>query len=45
MYLYILDLATGREVTCFGEGHSFANAFVNGPELNVFARGSLCPCH
>jgi hypothetical protein len=37
MYLYILDLATGREVTRFGEGHSFANAFVNGPELNVFA--------
>jgi len=37
MYLYILDLATGREVARFGEGHSFANAFVNGPELNVFA--------
>ncbi len=37
MYLYIQDLATGREVARFGEGHSFANAFVNGPELNVFA--------
>ncbi|HEY9174022.1 MAG TPA: hypothetical protein VI136_17210 [Verrucomicrobiae bacterium] len=37
MYLYILDLATGGEVARFGEGHSFANAFVNGPELNVFA--------
>ena len=37
MYLYIQDLTTGREVARFGEGHSFANAFVNGPELNVFA--------
>jgi hypothetical protein len=37
MYLYILDLETGREVCRFGEGHSFANAFVNGPELHVFA--------
>lgn len=37
MYLYILDLTTGGEVARFGEGHSFANAFVNGPELNVFA--------
>jgi len=37
MYLYILDLATGREVARFGKGHSFANAFVNGKELNVFA--------
>ena len=37
MYLYIQDLATGGEVARFGEGHSFANAFVNGPELNVFA--------
>jgi hypothetical protein len=37
MYLYALDLATGRAVARFGEGHSFANAFVNGPELSVFA--------
>jgi hypothetical protein len=37
MYVYILDLATGREVARFGEGHSFANAFVNGTELDVFA--------
>ncbi|MBI3851884.1 MAG: hypothetical protein HY298_16635 [Verrucomicrobia bacterium] len=37
MYLYIQDLVTGREVARFGEGHSFANAFVNGAELNVFA--------
>ncbi len=37
MSLYALDLVTGQEVTRFGEGHSFANAFVNGSELNVFA--------
>jgi len=37
MYLYVLDLNTGNEVCRFGEGHSFANAFVNGPELHVFA--------
>jgi hypothetical protein len=37
MYLYALDLTTGREVARFGEGHSFANAFVNDDELNVFA--------
>jgi hypothetical protein len=37
MYLYVRDLATGSEVSRFGEGHSFANAFVNGSELNVFA--------
>ncbi len=37
MYLYIVDLNTGNEVCRFGEGHSFANAFVNGPELHVFA--------
>ena len=37
MYLYALDLVTGQEVARFGEGHSFANAFVNGPELSVFA--------
>ncbi|MBN2316837.1 MAG: hypothetical protein JXM79_23110, partial [Sedimentisphaerales bacterium] len=37
MYLYVTDLSTGDEVCRFGEGHSFANAFVNGPELHVFA--------
>jgi hypothetical protein len=37
MYLYALDLTTGREVARFGEGHSFANAFVAGDELSVFA--------
>ena len=37
MHLYLWDLATGREVAQFGEGHSFANAYVNGPELLVFA--------
>lgn len=37
MQLYIMDLATGQEIATFGEGHSFANAFVNGAELNVFA--------
>jgi hypothetical protein len=36
MYLSIRDLATGNEVARFGEGHSFANALVNGPELCVF---------
>jgi len=37
MYLYVLDLATGNELGRFGEGHSFANAFVSGPTLHVFA--------
>jgi hypothetical protein len=37
MYLYAIDLNTGDEVCRFGEGYSFANAFVNGPELHVFA--------
>lgn len=37
MYLYLVDLRTGRELGRFGEGHSFANAFVSGSELNVFA--------
>ncbi|MBN1343915.1 MAG: hypothetical protein JXQ73_14620 [Phycisphaerae bacterium] len=36
-YLFILDLTTGQEVARFGKGHSFVSAFVNGPELNVFA--------
>ncbi len=37
MYLYVLDLATGEQVCRFGEGHSFANAFVDGSQLHVFA--------
>ncbi|MBN2508501.1 MAG: hypothetical protein JXQ71_17620 [Verrucomicrobia bacterium] len=37
MHLYVRDLTTGGEVARFGEGHSFASAFVNGPELHVFA--------
>jgi len=37
MYLYVLDLATGEQVCRFGEGHSFANAFVDGSRLHVFA--------
>ena len=37
MYLFLRDLRTGQEIARFGEGHSFVNAFVNGPELNVFA--------
>jgi hypothetical protein len=36
-YLYIENLQTGQEVARFGTGHSFVSAFVNGPELNVFA--------
>lgn len=37
MYLYVLDLTTGEEICRFGEGHSFANAFVAGTQLHVFA--------
>ena len=37
MYLYIRDLTTGSEVCRFAEGHSFANAFVDGDQLHVFA--------
>jgi hypothetical protein len=33
----VQDLVTGCELAQFGEGHSFANAFVRGDELNVFA--------
>ncbi|HZK68928.1 MAG TPA: hypothetical protein VFC36_04940 [Paludibacter sp.] len=36
-YLYIEDLHNGKEVSRFGSGHTFVSAFVNGPELNVFA--------
>jgi hypothetical protein len=37
MYLFLRDLATGQDSAHFAEGHSFVNAFVNGPELNIFA--------
>lgn len=37
MHLFVLDLISGREIAQFGEGHSFANAFARGNELNVFA--------
>jgi len=37
MYIYVLNLNTGDEVNRFGEDHSFANAFVNGLQLHVFA--------
>ena len=37
MHLLVQDLVTGQEIARFGTGHSFANAFVRGPELNVFA--------
>ncbi len=37
MYLTIRDLRDGREVARFGEGHSFASAFVEGDTLHVFA--------
>jgi len=37
MYLYVVDLNTGDEVCRLGEGHSFANAIVDGPQLHVFA--------
>lgn len=37
MYLYVTDLATGEEICRFAEGHSFANAYVNGSDLHVFA--------
>jgi hypothetical protein len=37
MYLYAVDLQTGEEICRFGEGHSFANALVEGSELHVWA--------
>ena len=37
MYLYVIDLNTGGEVCRFAEGHSFANALVDGPDLHVWA--------
>jgi hypothetical protein len=36
-YLYVDDLLTGEEILRFGIAHSFASAFVNDSELNVFA--------
>jgi hypothetical protein len=36
-WLFVRDLITGQETEPFGETFSFVNAFVNGPELNVFA--------
>ena len=36
MFLIIDDIPTGREVARFGQGYSFASAFVKGAELNVF---------
>ena len=37
MHLFVQDLVSGQELARFGEGHSFANAFVRDSELNVFA--------
>lgn len=37
MHLFARDLVTGRDLAVFGEGHSFANAYVRDNELNVFA--------
>ncbi|MBI4602817.1 MAG: hypothetical protein HY721_12745 [Planctomycetes bacterium] len=37
MRLLVRDLATGSDAARFGEGHSFASAFVEGGELSVFA--------
>lgn len=37
MHLYLVDLVTGEELGRFGDGHSFANAFVEGDRLHVFA--------
>jgi len=36
-YLFIDDLQTGEEAARFGQGHSFASAYMNGSELNVFS--------
>lgn len=37
MYLLIMDLWTGKQISRFGQGHSFVSGFVNGNEMNVFA--------
>ncbi len=37
IFLYIEDIATGKQIAKFGELHSFVSAYVNGDELNVFA--------
>ena len=36
MYLFILDLDTGKQTARLAEGHSFGSAFVNGDEFNVW---------
>ena len=41
MYLYLVDLETGKEIARFGHGHSFGCGFVNGDQINVFATKSL----
>ena len=37
IFLYIEDIATGKQIAKFGQLHSFASAYVNADELNVFA--------
>ena len=37
VYCYVTDLRTGREVSRFGEGHSFPSAYVDNDELHAFA--------
>ena len=37
MHLCIQDLATGKEITRFGEGYTFVSAFVKGPVMHIFA--------
>jgi len=37
MYLFLLDLHTGKEVARFGEAHSFASALAGDDELHVWA--------
>jgi hypothetical protein len=37
MYLFIVDQATGKELTRFGRRHSLGSAFVNDGEVHVFA--------
>jgi hypothetical protein len=37
MYLFIVDQATGKELTRFGARHSLGSAFVDGDEIHAFA--------
>ncbi len=37
IWLFVVDLVTGQETKPFGKSFSFVSAFVNGPELNIFA--------